>query len=294
MVPTKKDRFLTSLLNYLPHHLLSGVMYRLARSEWPPLKKLMIEEAANRFKIDIFEAKNPHLDSYPSFNAFFTRALKPEARPISKKPDVIVSPVDGKTSQAGKIHQGRLIQAKGHDFSLDELLAGDTKLANDFQDGSFATIYLSPRDYHRIHMPYQGTLREMHFVPGKLFSVSEATTQLVPRLFARNERVINVFNTDFGPLAVIFVGAIFVGSMETVWHGEIRGPSSDPTLWRYQGKQAVTLEKGEEMGRFNMGSTVILLLPPGVSDWEPALRPGVAVRMGQRIGRIRPVPAENT
>lgn len=292
MVPSTKDRILTSLLNYLPHHLLSSIMYKMARSEWPPLKKLLIEEVANRFKIDIFEAKNSHLDAYPSFNAFFTRALKPGVRPISKKPHAIVSPVDGKTSQAGEIHEGRIIQAKGHDYSLSALLAGDSKLAEKFQEGSFVTIYLSPRDYHRIHMPYTGKLREMHFVPGKLFSVSEATTQLVPSLFARNERVINVFDTEFGTMAVIFVGAIFVGSMETVWHGEVRGPNSDPTFWHYNEEQAVTLEKGEEMGRFNMGSTVILLLPPGISRWEPALKPGVAVRVGQCIGQIKQDPAE--
>ena len=194
--------------------------------------------------------------------------------------------IDGKTSQASEIHEGRIIQAKGHDYSLSALLAGDSKLAEKFQEGSFVTIYLSPRDYHRIHMPYTGKLREMHFVPGKLFSVSEATTQLVPSLFARNERVINVFDTEFGTMAVIFVGAIFVGSMETVWHGEVRGPNSDPTFWHYNEEQAVTLEKGEEMGRFNMGSTVILLTTEGF-DWDDAIKPGETVVMGQSVGRMQ-------
>lgn len=286
MLPSRKDRFLTALMHYLPHHFLSSLMYKLARSKWPPLKKMLIEEIAGHFKIDLFDAEVPYLSAYPSFNAFFTRALKAGARPICKQPLSVASPVDGKVSQCGAIEHGKLLQAKGQDFSLKALLAGSENLAQEFAEGSFATIYLSPRDYHRIHMPYTGQLRKMIFVPGRLFSVNEATSHLVPNLYARNERVICLFDTEAGPMAVILVGAIFVGSMETVWHGEVRGPSNKPGVWNYEGEKAITLEKGAELGRFNMGSTVVMLFPQGANQWLPALKAGIAVKMGQRVGTL--------
>lgn len=292
--PTFKDKLSTGLLKFLPQHLLAHIMYKVARSEWPALKNLLITEVASRYAVDVFEAENPHLESYPSFNAFFTRALKADARPVSSRHDSIACPADGKVNHAGRIHKGHLIQAKGHDYGLMSLLAGDLALTEEFLEGSYATVYLSPKDYHRVHMPVTGRLREMHFVPGKLFSVSEATTQLVPELFARNERVICIFDTLAGPMAVILVGAIFVGSMETIWEGEVRGPGSDPTIWRYPEQQAITINKGEELGRFNMGSTVILLFPEDRTHWEKALQPGVAVRMGQAIGTLTPAAMENS
>lgn len=274
------DRFTTALLRVLPQHFLSGLMYRLARSETGWLKNLIIRFVVRRFDVDMNLAVNGDPLSYPSFNAFFTRKLKAEARPIS--PEGVVSPVDGKVSQCGRIASDRLLQAKGHGFSLYALLAGDGINANFFENGDFATIYLSPRDYHRIHMPLAGTLREMVFVPGELFSVSEATTQLVPGLFARNERVICHFDTARGPMAVILVGAIFVGSMQTVWHGEVRGDRNKPTRWSYQGEDAPRFETGEEIARFNMGSTVILLHPQYAADMVAGLQ-GRTVCMGEKI-----------
>ncbi len=287
MQPGLKDKFLTTALKILPQHLLAAGMYRITRSTWRPFKNMLIREAVSRYAVDMFEAENPRPSSYPSFNAFFTRALKADARPIAHQPDAIACPCDGKVSQVGYIKQGKLIQAKGHDFKLLELLGGDEELSNNFAGGAYSTIYLSPRDYHRVHMPLSGRLRGMIFVPGDLFSVSEATTQLVPNLFARNERLICGFDTAAGPMLVILVGAIFVGSMETVWAGEVTGPKDGPSTWLYEKDHKIFLKKGEEMGRFNMGSTVITLFARNRICWDKAFAPGVRVRMGQRIGSIR-------
>lgn len=292
--PTAKDKLLTGLLKILPQHLLAGIMYRLARNKWPVLKNLIINGVIKRYDVDLSEADSSSRDSYPSFNAFFTRALKPGARPIDSSANSIACPADGRVNRAGIIDCGQLIQAKGQEYGLLNLLAGDQVLTGEFMDGAYATIYLSPRDYHRVHMPVAGRLREMHFVPGKLFSVSEATTQLVPELFARNERLICIFDTAAGPMAVILVGAIFVGSMETIWAGEVRGPGNTPTIWRYRDDQAISMDKGEELGRFNMGSTVIMLFPRGLAHWGAKLQPGAAVRMGEAVGTLTPGPEENS
>ena len=195
---------------------------------------------------------------------------------------------DGTVSQIGTIRGQSLLQAKGHEFNLLALLSGDRHKAAVFQDGSFATVYLSPQDYHRVHIPLAGTLESMVFVPGALFSVSAATTQLIPGLFARNERVICHFQTNLGPMAVVLVGAIFVGSMETVWHGEVRGQRGQATRWVYRGDERRRFHAGDEIGRFNMGSTVIVLLPQRTAAWEPNIGPGSEVRMGQAIGRPLP------
>lgn len=272
------DRLNNWLVQVLPQHWLSARMYQLARSEITWLKNTLIRFVSWRFGIDMHEAAVEDRFAYPSFNAFFTRALKPEARPIDSA--AVVSPADGVLSQAGPIDHDRLIQAKGHDYTLSALLAGDEEAAQQFESGSFATIYLSPRDYHRVHIPLAGTLREMVFVPGDLFSVSEATAQLVPNLFARNERVILYFDTERGPLAVILVGAIFVGSMQTVWHGEVKADRI--RRWQYPPESAPRFDKGEEIGRFNMGSTVITLHPPGTATMHSALV-GSHVRIGQAI-----------
>jgi phosphatidylserine decarboxylase len=283
--PTLRDRLSTGLLRILPQHLLAAAMYRIARSEIGWLKCRLIRFVSRRYRVDMTEAAQQDPTAYPSFNAFFTRALAPTARPIAT--GSLVAPADGVLSQIGTIRGTSLLQAKGHDFELCALLAGDRHKTAAFQDGRFATIYLSPRDYHRVHIPYAGTLKSMVFVPGDLFSVSTATTQLVPGLFARNERLICYFGTELGPMAVILVGAIFVGSIQTLWHGEVRGARAQPTKWAYSGREARHFAAGDEIGRFNMGSTVIVLMPAGTCVWEEHLGPGSAVQVGQAIGQPR-------
>ncbi len=280
--PTLRDRLSTGLLRILPQHLLAAAMYRIARSEIGWLKNQLIHFVSRRYRVDMTEAAQQDPAAYSSFNAFFTRALAPTARPIAT--GGLVAPADGALSQIGAIRGESLLQAKGRDFGLCALLAGDKHKTATFQDGQFATVYLSPRDYHRVHIPYAGTLESMVFVPGDLFSVSAATVQLVSGLFARNERLICYFNTELGPMAVILVGAIFVGSMQTVWHGEVRGTRAQPTKWSYPGREARHFAAGDEIGRFNMGSTVIVLMTAGTSVWEERLGPGSPIQVGQAIG----------
>lgn len=278
------DRVLTFPQYLLPQHTLSVMMHRLTQSQVGWFKNAFIRFICWRFKVDLTEAASPHMRDYPSFNAFFTRPLRTGIRPIAGGNDVVVSPVDGAISQLGPVADGRIIQAKGREYTVEELLAGDRALARQFNHGQFATIYLSPRDYHRIHMPLTGRLALMRYVPGKLFSVNPRTARAVPRLFARNERVVTVFETDFGPVVQVLVGAIFVGSMETVWAGQITPAYGDAVReWRYAGEQAVRLTKGAEMGRFNMGSTVILLLPPGMNTFLPDWQAGDVIKLGQAM-----------
>ncbi|MES9992856.1 MAG: archaetidylserine decarboxylase [Candidatus Thiodiazotropha sp.] len=271
----------------LPHHLLSSLMHSIARIELKPIKDLLIRQAIKWYKIDMQEALQSEPSEYRSFNDFFTRALRPDARPFAELESQVASPADGTLSQLGEIESGFLMQAKGHDYSLLELLGGDTEMERLFIDGSFATIYLSPRDYHRVHMPVNGRLKRMLHVPGRLFSVNATTCEKVPRLFARNERVISVFETDLGPMAVIMVGAIFVSSIETVWAGTITPVRQQVNSWNYQPQSEpnpIELTKGEEMGRFNMGSTVILLFAKDRVEWVDDLSAGSTVRMGRMIG----------
>ncbi len=283
------DKLFALLLYLLPHHLLSQAMYWLTRIEWPPLKERLIRGAIRLYKIDLTLAEEPNPARYASFNAFFTRALRPEARPLDDEPSAILSPVDGTVSQFGRIENGRIFQAKGRSYTLQELLGEDGEWCERFAEGHFATLYLSPRDYHRIHMPLAGELKQMRHIPGRLFSVSPSTTRVVPRLFSRNERLVNLFETEHGPMAVIMVGAIFVASMDTVWAGTVAPATRRISQWRY-GPQApaqpVTLEKGEEMGRFNMGSTVLLLFPKERIAWSDELAADARVRMGQRIATL--------
>lgn len=277
------------ILQYLiPHHMLSWLMHQLTRVEWLPLKNLMIKRAIALYKVDMSEALESDPEKYSSFNAFFTRALQPDARPIADDPLSICCPSDGTLSQCGEIRDGRIFQAKGHDYSLLELLGGDAVLSAQFDAGAFATIYLSPRDYHRVHMPFSGTLKQMVHVPGRLFSVNETTTRQVPRLFARNERVISLFETEAGPMAVILVGAIFVASMDTVWAGAV-APGYRGVHRAYYGavNDSVALDKGAEMGRFNMGSTVVLLFGKDAVEWSESLVASHTVRMGQEIARLK-------
>ncbi len=268
---TRTDRILTWPQYLLPQHALSVLMHRLTQSKRPWLKKRLIETVIRRYQVDMSEAAESDPARYESFNAFFTRALKTGCRPLAGGDETLVSPVDGAISQLGPIAGNQIFQAKGHYYSLSELLGG-ADLSAPFENGQFATIYLSPRDYHRIHMPISGTLQRMRYLPGDLFSVNPRTARTVPGLFARNERLVCLFETVWGPMAVILVGAIFVGSMETVWAGQITPPYTSDKQDRVYDNSSVKIERGDEMGRFNMGSTVILLLPPAApalkADWQ--------------------------
>ncbi len=283
---TKREQLFIQAQRLAPQQLLSMAMYHIARSRWTPLKKLLIEQVIRRYQVDMSSAAEPDPSAYPSFNDFFTRALRPDARPLPSEPGALCSPADGRISQFGAIHDGQIIQAKGHSYSVEELLGGESSWSKLFQKGQFMNIYLSPQDYHRIHMPRSGILHRTVQIPGKLFSVNPLTTRAVPNLFARNERLCSLFESDVGPMAVVLVGAIFVSSMETVWGGEylrskqiITTDFGPPTL-------SVELQRGEEMGRFNMGSTVILLFPPHTLHWAEKLKRGMHVKMGQRIAGV--------
>ncbi len=269
----------------LPHHVLSRGVWYLSRWRWPRFTRWVIRRYVAAYGVDLAEAEVSDVTAYPHVNSFFTRALRPEARPVDADPQVVVSPVDGRVSQAGVVREGRLIQAKGRRFALAELLA-DSDWARRLAGGSYATLYLSPRDYHRVHAPVDLRLLEMIHVPGRIFSVNESTSRTVPRLFARNERVVAFFDTPAGLLAVVWVGAIFVSSIETVWAGEVTPPRSRHIRrWRYEDRE-IRYEKGMEIGRFNMGSTVILVSEAGRVRWDEALSPGRRVVVGRRIGSI--------
>ncbi|MGM0593763.1 MAG: archaetidylserine decarboxylase, partial [Pseudomonadota bacterium] len=274
--------YLKALPQYLmPGHLVSRATHAFTRCHCPGIKNRFTDWFVSHFKVDMGEALEHDPHAYETFNAFFTRELKPGARPIVEGDDTLACPVDGAVSQAQPIADGRIFQAKGHDYSLAQLLGGSADRAAPFQDGSFATLYLSPRDYHRIHMPITGTLREMVHVPGRLFSVNPATTRVIPGLFARNERVVSLFDTAVGPMAMVKVGAVNVGSIETVWAGEVTPPAGRVVRsWHYDGDEAITLAKGEEMGRFNMGSTVIVLFGHEAIEWDEAIQPGAPTRLG--------------
>jgi phosphatidylserine decarboxylase len=285
--PKLAAHLFVALQHILPQHFLSRLMYRLARVEWAPVRRLSLRAFVRLVGIDMSEAAEPDLQAYPHLAALFTRALRPNARAMDPDPRAVLCPVDGTISQLGAITDGRIVQAKGHDYSVRDLLGGRTEMHHLFEGGRFATIYLSPKDYHRIHMPLAGDLVEMLHLGGRLFSVNAIAAALVPGLFARNERVVALFGSDAGPMALVLVGAIFVGGIETVWEGEVTPGLSGVTCrrWHYTGKSnRVHLDRGDEMGRFNLGSTVVLLFPATAIDWDPALRPGAKVRLGQRIG----------
>ena len=280
--------YLFVLLQYLlPHHLLSWLMYLITRSEWKPLKDRIIRAVIRLYKVDMDQALHPDPAHYPSFNAFFTRPLRPDARPLARDSNAVLCPADGTLSQAGDIRDGEIFQAKGQGYSLEELLGERSSWWERLNGGRFATVYLSPRDYHRVHIPLGGRLKRMIHVPGRLFSVNPVTTRIVPRLFARNERVVCLFETDIGPMAVILVGAIFVASIDTVWAGTVAPAYRRVRRVDYDGApEPVSLQRGEEMGRFNMGSTVVLLFGPNTVEWLASLQPGVPVRMGESLGNI--------
>jgi len=268
-----------------PHGLLTRLMYRATRVRAPWFKRWQINWFIRRYGVDMSQAEQPDLETYPDFNSFFIRALRPDARPLPADAAALVSPVDGTVSQAGRIDDDRLYQAKGHEFTLAELLAGADRHASTFTGGTFATLYLAPRDYHRVHLPCDGVLREMTYVPGHLFSVSPRTTVALAGLFARNERLVMIFDTACGPMAVIMVGAMFVAGMETVWTGLVTLDHREATRhWDFSDRpEPLRFARGDEIGRFNMGSTVIVLLPPDCAELAPEITADRVVRMGQRL-----------
>jgi len=285
------DWIKTYSLYPLPHHLLSRLVLWATRQE-SRATPAAIRWFARKFDVDMKDAVEEELGSYTSFNRFFTRALKPEARPIDQQANSICSPADGRISAIGEITDGRIYQAKGRDYSLDVLIGGDQSAAQRLANGGFATIYLSPRDYHRLHMPVAGTLLSQTHIPGRLFSVGPHTVRALPNLFARNERVIAQFETEAGLMALVLVGAINVAAIETVWHGLVTPPQRrSMSTVNYPDEQAVNLAKGDEMGRFNMGSTIIVLMENPVA-WRVDMQAGDAVRMGQFLGSL-PAPTKN-
>lgn len=287
---------ITALTYVLPHRLLSSLARRLAYSRHPRLKQWLIDKVVRAFGVDLSEAAEPDATAYPSFNAFFTRALRDGARAPDPDPRAILMPADGRISECGHIgradegvlHEdaGHVFQAKGRGFTVAQLL-GDAAAAKPFEGGLFATVYLSPKDYHRVHMPWTGTLRETVHVPGRLFSVGEDAVGAVSRLFARNERLVCHFDCDFGPMAVVMVGALLVSGIETTWSGIEVPPYGGPvTVKDYRGR-GIVRERFAEMARFNYGSTAIVLLPAGIADLDPSLRAQSPVRLGQRLAILK-------
>ena len=286
---------ITALTYVLPHRFLSSLARRLAHSRHPRLKQWLIDTVVRRFDVDLSEAAEPDPTAYSSFNAFFTRGLRDGVRVADPDPRAILMPADGRISECGHIgradegvqHEdaGHIFQAKGRGFTVAELL-GDAAAARAFEGGVFATVYLSPRDYHRVHMPWTGTLRETVHIPGRLFSVGEDAVGAVSRLFARNERLACHFDCDFGPMAVVMVGALLVSGVETTWSGiEIPPYGGTVTTKDYRGA-GIVRERFAEMARFNYGSTAIVLLPPAIAELDPALRAQSPVRLGQRLATL--------
>jgi len=278
------DNIFIIIQHILPQHLLSrctGWLANLRHPVW--LKNWLIHIFIKQFKVDMTEAAEPDPTRYASFNEFFTRSLREGARPMAEAD--LVCPADGAISQLGPIKFGRIFQAKGQAFSTVELLGGDTQRATQFIDGNFATIYLSPRDYHRVHMPIKGRLTATSYIPGQLFSVNQVTAENVPRLFARNERLVCYFDTAAGPMALILVGAMIVAGIETVWSGQVAPPTSTPLFRDYVSlPESVELEQGVEMGRFMLGSTVILLFPKDAVEFDASCSAGTSTRLGESLG----------
>ena len=276
---------LSSALQYLlPHRFLSRLVYWGTRWTWKPWKNFLIATVVKQYNVDMREAEQTDPLAFPFFNAFFTRALKPGARTAPEDAAAIACPADGRVSQLGPIIDGRILQAKGRDYSVAELI-GDAKTAEAFRDGRFITVYLSPRDYHRVHAPLTGTLRETLHIPGRIFSVAPGTVEDVANLFARNERLVCHFDGEHGPFSVILVGAMLVSGIETVWGGVEVPPYASSVTRKSFSDRGIRLARFDELGRFNMGSTVIVLLPPGTGELDPSLVPEAPVKVGQKIGR---------
>jgi phosphatidylserine decarboxylase len=280
------DRLAVLSQYLMPKQLLTVLAGKFASARLGGLTTAVIRRFVARYGVNMQEAANPDIASYASFNEFFTRPLRESARPLVDAD--FICPVDGAISQFGAIERDSIFQAKGHSYTTTALVGGDADLAAQFADGSFATLYLSPRDYHRIHMPCAGRLRRMIYVPGELFSVNPTTARGVPGLFARNERVVCVFDSELGPFVLTLVGATIVGSMATVWHGVVNPPRSHSVCeWHYDSHE-VLLQKGQEMGRFLLGSTVVMLFPKDALNFNPEWEPAKAIRMGEAMG-VKPV-----
>ena len=281
---TRKQKFLKFLFHVMPHHAASRVVYLLTRLRGPQVRPL-IAWFVERYGVDMDEAAEPDIDRYRTFNEFFTRELKYGLRPLAPGENTLACPCDGTISQLGAIHSGAIVQAKGRGYSALELLGGDKALAERFANGRFITIYLAPHNYHRVHMPLDANLTRMIHIPGLLYSVAEWTVAEIPRLFAQNERLVCCFETHAGPLVMVLVGAINVAAIETVWSGQVIPPRARRISEYDYSHTRKEIAKGEEMGRFNMGSTVILLTGDNV-DWMPTLEAGQKVEMGQSLGHF--------
>ena len=287
------SRLFVTLQFLLPHHLLCRIVYAATRVRTSWLKNLLIGAFVRAYKPEMADAVETDPRLYETFNAFFTRALRADARPVDPDPRRLVSPCDGTLSVAGSLLANRMLQAKGHYYSVEALLAAERRITDSFSEGLYTTIYLAPYNYHRLHMPLSGRLREAWYVPGRLFSVNSATVERVPGLFALNERVVCLFDGHRSPFVLVLVGALFVGSMSTVWHGEItpwRGaqPRSNSTPVRLRSIEGADpwRERGAEFARFNMGSTIVMMMPPGTAQWDPALQPGQRLIVGQGMGSL--------
>ena len=280
------------LQQLVPHHALSRLTGFFARTEIRWIKTLFILRFVKTYKVNMAEALDPNPHNYPSFNAFFTRALAPGARPMPADDWAVVCPADGVVSAIGTIDADTMVQAKNHNYSVTDLLGGDGARAAPFQNGEFVTVYLSPKDYHRVHIPLAGTLREMVYVPGRLFSVNQTTADNIPNLFAVNERAVCIFDTAYGPMAVVLVGAMIVAGIETVWAGQVAPADHGLKVTYYNdpSSQPIHLAKGMELGRFMLGSTAIVLFGPGMVAWNSELGAASAVRLAQQIGRLKTSP----
>lgn len=287
--PTYFQRVKIALHYLLPQLAITRAAGWLAEQKWGAITHFIIKLFAKQYKVNLAEAAKSEPSDYATFNEFFIRQLKDGVRPINSENNVLCLPADGKVSESGDISTNRLLQAKGHFFTLETLLANDEEMAAKFQDGTFITTYLSPTDYHRVHMPCDATLRKMIYVPGELFSVNPFLAEHVPNLFARNERVICEFDTEFGPMVQILVGATVTASMSTVWAGVVNPPrAKEVVVWNYEteGEKAIKLQKGEEMGAFRLGSTVINLFPKGKVNLNAELTAGAKTRMGEELGKL--------
>lgn len=278
--------FFITLQELLPQQQLTRLVGKIAASEKPWLKQLFIDRFIKAYGVNMEEALQSDPKAYRSFNEFFTRTLKPGARPLATAADAVLCPADGVISAIGNIDDDSLIQAKRKRYSATALLGGDAARAALFRDGTFATVYLSPKDYHRVHSPLLGTLREMIYVPGKLYSVNQTTADHIDNLFAINERVVCIFDTQHGPMAVVLVGAMIVAAVETVWAGRVAPGFTAVTTQRYE-QGEVVIAKGGELGRFLLGSTAIMLFGAGMVEWQMDLSNGPGVQMGQQVGRLR-------
>lgn len=275
------------LQQVIPQHTLSRFVGKLAECREPAIKNRLIKAFVKHYQVDLSEAQVEDPEAFEHFNDFFTRALKTDARSICNEKNSIASPADGAVSELGDIELGSIMQAKGQYYSLMDLLAGDADACEQYLGGKFATIYLSPKDYHRLHMPIDGKLTKMTYVPGRLFSVNQATANKIPGVFARNERLICHFESEQGPFAMVLVGAMIVAAIETVWAGQVAPVTSTLHTVNYPQKtQNIELKKGEEMGRFKLGSTVILLFPEQINAWDENLKNGSPLKMGEMIGTL--------